>query len=221
MPQGAGATKGHPMRLTIFGATGILGKALLQEALGDEHEVTALVRSPEKISAFSDQVNVVVGDYLDADVRARALDGADAVLSTIGPPMKRAPNNGEYTKAMTELIGQMQSGGIKRIIAVGGAGLRLGDEKLGLQRAFMRLMLRLMGGKGYWDKEQEHNVLCASSLNWTILRPPQIASASGNFVVSRDGPAAFKADPRQLARFMVASLNDSATVRTAPFVATK
>ena len=209
------------MRLTIFGATGILGKALLQEALGDEHEVTALVRSPEKISAFSDQVNVVVGDYLDAEVRAQALKGTDAVLSTIGPPMKRAPNNGEYTKAMTELIGQMQSAGIERIIAVGGAGLRLGNEKLGLPRAFMRLMLRFMGGKGYWDKEKEHNALYASQLNWTILRPPQIASVSGKLVVSEDGPAAFKSDPTQLARFMVASLKDSATVRTAPYVATK
>lgn len=209
------------MKLTIFGGTGIVGQVLLKEALAADYDVTALVRSPEKISTISDQVSLVVGDYFDADARARALEGADAVLSTIGPPMKRAPNNGEYAKAMTELIEQMQSAGIARIVAVGGAGLRLGDEKLGVPRRMMRLMLRLMGGKGYWDKEQEHNILCASSLDWTILRPPQIAETSGHFVVSKDGPAAFKADPTQLARHMVASLVDAATVRMAPFVATK
>lgn len=209
------------MKLTIFGVTGTVGKALLEEALSEKHDITALVRSPAKISAFSDQMSLVIGDYFDANARAQALNGADAVLSTIGPPMKRAPNNGEYTKAMTELIGQMQSSGIERIIAVGGAGLRLGDEKLDLPRGTMRLVLRLMGGKGYWDKEQEHNALCESPLDWTILRPPQIAQASGRFVISQDGPVAFKVDPTQLARHMVASLNDAAAVRTAPFVATK
>lgn len=209
------------MNLAIFGATGTVGTALLLEALAANHKVKALVRSPDKISAFSDRISIIVGDYFDADARAQALVGADAVLSTIGPPMKRAPNNGEYAKAMTELIGQMQSAGIERIVAVGGAGLRLGDEKLALSRKTMRWMLRLAGGKGYWDKEQEHNVLCASLLNWTILRPPQIASAAGRFVTSKDGPAAFKADPVQLAGHMVAILNDPDSLRTAPFVATK
>ena len=209
------------MKLTILGATGTVGTALIQEALADKHDITALARNPAKISSYSDRVNVVVGDYFDADARARALEGADAVLTTIGPPMKRTPNNGEYNKAMTELIGQMQSAGIQRIVAVGGAGLRLGNEKLTLPRRIMRLMLRLLGGKGYWDKEKEHNVLFASQLAWTILRPPQIAPVSGEFVVSLDGPKAFKADPIQLARHMMASLHDPETVRTAPFVATK
>jgi len=209
------------MKLTVFGATGTLGKFLLEETLAETHQITALVRSPEKISAFADRVNIIAGDYFDEDARAQAIEGAEAVLSTIGPPMKRAPNNGEYTKAMIELIGQMQNAGIDRIIAVGGAGLRLGDEKLGLPRRIMRMMLRLMGGQGYWDKEQEHNALYASQLNWTILRPPQIAPASGNLVLTTDSPAAFKADPAQLARQMVASLNDAETERTAPFVATK
>ncbi|MEO1638052.1 MAG: NAD(P)H-binding protein [Pseudomonadota bacterium] len=136
------------MKLTIFGATGTVGTALIQDALAKKHDITALVRSPAKISAYSDRVNVVVGDYFDADARARALEGAEAVLTTIGPPMKRAPNNGEYQKAMTELIGQMQNAGIQRIVAVGGAGLRLGNEELPLPRRIMRLMLRLLGAKG-------------------------------------------------------------------------
>ncbi|MEX0284286.1 MAG: NAD(P)-dependent oxidoreductase [Paracoccaceae bacterium] len=209
------------MKLTIFGATGPVGVALIQEALSENHETTALVRTPAKISAYSDRLKLVVGDYFDADARAKALEGADAVLTTIGPPMKRAPNNGEYAKAMTELIGQMQKAEIQRIVAIGGAGLRLGDEELVFPRRIMRLMLRLFGGKGYWDKEREHNALFASRLAWTILRPPQIAPVSGEFVVSQDRPKAFKADPMQLAHHMMASLNDRESVHTAPFVATK
>ncbi len=185
------------MKLAVFGASGAVGTALLTEALSAGHTITALVRGPEKISAFADRIDIVVGDYLDADARARTLDGAEAVLSTIGPPLKRAPNTGAYAEAMTDLIGQLDRAGITRIVAIGGAGLRLGQEPLSLSRGMMRLILRLMGGPGYWDKEREHTALSASSLDWTILRPPQVTSAAGRFVTSDDGPAAFKADPGQ------------------------
>ena len=63
------------MKLAIFGATGTVGQALLQEALAANHSVTALVRSPEKIAASADRVSIIVGDYFDADARAQALDG--------------------------------------------------------------------------------------------------------------------------------------------------
>ncbi|MEM7303157.1 MAG: NAD(P)H-binding protein [Pseudomonadota bacterium] len=209
------------MKLVIFGATGTLEKFVLEAALAEQHQITMLARSPYKISAFADRISIIAGDYFDENARTQALVGAEAVLSTLGPPMRRSPNNGEYAKAMIELIDQTQTAGIDRIVAVGGAGLRLGNERLALPRRIIRLMLRVMGGKGHWDKEHEHNALHASRLNWTILHPPQIARASGQLVVTQDGPAAFKADPAQLAHQMLASLTDAATVRTAPFVATK
>ncbi len=209
------------MKLAVFGASGMLGQVLLKEVLAANHTVTALVRSPDKVSAFYDQITIVEGDYFDAHARAKTLEGADAVLSTIGPPMSRTSNNGEYSKAIAGLIEQMQSKDIKRIVAIGGAGLLLADEKLSVQRRLMRMMLILMGGKGYRDKEGEHNVLCASPMDWTIQRPPQITTASGQFVTSDDGPATFKVDPVQLARYMIEILTEPETVRTAPFVASQ
>lgn len=209
------------MKLALFGASGGLGLHLLEAALADGHEVAALVRSPQKVQAFAGRIAVQIGDYFDPQARAAVLRGAEAVLSTIGPPQKRVANDGEYARAMEGLIGQMQEAGIRRIIAVGGAGLRLGDEHLALSRALMRQMLRLMIGKGYLDKEAEHNRLFASALDWTIARPTQITSAKGQLVVTHDRPASAKVDSRQVAQFMVGCLTDATFVRAAPFLATK
>ena len=37
------------MKLALIGATGYVGAALLEEALNRDHQVTALVRHPEKL----------------------------------------------------------------------------------------------------------------------------------------------------------------------------
>lgn len=208
------------MRLAVFGATGMVGKAVTKAALDEGHEVVALVRSPEKLESLASRITLIPGDYFDPHAQCATLNNADAVLSTIGPPMKRGPNNGEYTHAMEQLIEAMRANSVNRIIAIGGAGLRLGDEKLGMARGIMRQILRWRGGPDYFDKEAEHNALFQSGLDWTILRPPQIGFASGEFTSTVNKVAGFKVDARQLASHMVEILNDRNSFQTAPFVAT-
>lgn len=67
---GAGVACGAGMTLAVFGGTGPVGQALVQQALAANHTVTALVRSPEKIAGFSDPVRIIVGDCFDAGARA-------------------------------------------------------------------------------------------------------------------------------------------------------
>jgi len=52
------------MRVVLFGATGMIGSRILQELLSRGHQVTAVVRNPEKVAAGS--ATVVKGDVTDA-----------------------------------------------------------------------------------------------------------------------------------------------------------
>jgi putative NADH-flavin reductase len=208
------------MKVAIFGSTGMLGMLLTKVALEAGHDIVTLVRKPEKLGGLASQIKVLKGDYFSPKDQRATLEGVDAVLTTIGPTLKRGQNQGEYTLAMQSLVAAMQDTSVQRIVAVGGAGLKLGDEKLSFGRAIMRQILRLGAGADYADKENEHNVLFRSSLNWTIVRPPQIADATGKFTPTLDKVAGFKVDAGQLAKYMVDSLEDTATIRTAPFVAT-
>jgi putative NADH-flavin reductase len=71
------------MKLTIFAATGRIGRQLLQQGVAAGHEVTAVVRNPAKLSAG---VRAVTSDLSAPDPAAleSAVNGADAVLSGLG-----------------------------------------------------------------------------------------------------------------------------------------
>ena len=68
------------MKLFILGATGGIGRHLLQLALERGHHVTAYVRSPQKIESTHARLNVVQGDVFNPDQLARSMAGHDAVL---------------------------------------------------------------------------------------------------------------------------------------------
>lgn len=49
------------MRLLILGATGATGQHLLEQALAEGHEVTAIVRDPSKVTTKHERLRVVKG----------------------------------------------------------------------------------------------------------------------------------------------------------------
>ena len=81
------------MKLTIFAATGGIGRQLLEQAVAAGHDVTAVVRSPEKLSG--EAVRVVKADLAAPDPAAleSAVRGADAVLSGLGPRSNPMPGS--------------------------------------------------------------------------------------------------------------------------------
>lgn len=198
----------------------MVGRVLLEEALDAGHEIVALVRHPEKLGDQASKVSIIAGDYLDQNAQRETIKGTDAVLTTVGPPMRRGNNTIGYASAMQTLISAMESASVSRIVALGGAGLKLGNENLGLKRTFMRRMLIMMSGEGYLEKEREHNVLYNSPLDWTILRPPQIKEANGTFAMSPEQSPGMTVDTRQLAKCMLDALSDASMIKRAPFVAT-
>src|SRR5207237_10855750 len=68
----------------VLGATGRTGRLVVEQALAAGHTVTALVRSPEKVANGNANLRVVTGSATDKSDLARALEGADAVISTLG-----------------------------------------------------------------------------------------------------------------------------------------
>src|SRR6202521_71231 len=72
------------MKLAVLGATGRTGRLVVEQALAAGHTVTALVRSPEKLTTSNSNLRVVTGKATDTSDVSRALEGADAVISTLG-----------------------------------------------------------------------------------------------------------------------------------------
>ncbi len=164
------------------------------------------------------------GDYFNTSKVAETICGADAVLSTIGPPLSRKHIQrvgGKYPEAMQSLIREMSTAKIAKIVAIAGAGCFLENEKTAFSRKMIRRILRVLVGQLYLDKEKEHQLLAASSLDWTIVRPPQIkAEKEGQLVASHKKLASGAVDVGQLVHFMLNNLENDDWLRAAPLVAT-
>jgi hypothetical protein len=75
------------MKVCIVGASGKLGKYMVQHALDRGYEVVAVCRerSVSKLDAFKDRINIVPGPTNDREVIKRAVDGCDGVLTVLVP----------------------------------------------------------------------------------------------------------------------------------------
>ena len=115
------------MKLIVFGATGMVGKQLVQQALFKDHEVKAFGRNVYT-SGFADNNNLqlIQGALFDGNEVYNAIKGCDAILSAIGGGFDGSDK--ARTLGMKNMITQMKKAGIKRIIAIGGMGVLNADE---------------------------------------------------------------------------------------------
>lgn len=110
------------MKIVLFGATGQVGQRIVTEALQRGHEVVGVVRDPSRSTSPDPRVPLLQGDATDAASVAAAVRGADAVVSAISPRPGTTGHAPTLTDAARALVGGLRQAGVKRLLAVGGAG---------------------------------------------------------------------------------------------------
>ena len=73
-----------PMTVLVVGATGSIGRLVVDEALRQGHVVRALVRNSDNARRIPAQAQVVVGDVTRPDTLPDAVNGVDAIVFTLG-----------------------------------------------------------------------------------------------------------------------------------------
>src|SRR4051794_35620030 len=104
------------MRIVLYGASGNAGSRILRELQSRGHEVTAVVRHPQKMPA---NIRSVRDDLSHADHIARIIGGADAVVSAYAPPQDDTDRLVNVTERQIDAV---RTAGVPRLIVVGGAG---------------------------------------------------------------------------------------------------
>lgn len=195
------------MRLFVIGATGRTGTAILDLARARGHDVTAFVRSPQKLQP-DDLLTVVQGNPLRAETIAAALPGHDAVLSAIGPPPREAFRPSTLlTDCARATVEAMAASGVRRLAIVSAA---LFPEK-GLYFAFFQWLAQHHVN----DLRVMERAVQASGLAWTIARPPRLTkSRESTFLAIRDKlpPGSRAMSYRSVAAFMLDAVERGAHV---------
>ena len=108
------------MNIVIYGASGMIGQRITQEALNRGHTVTAIVRNPLRLTLTHPNLTVKQGNILDPNDVARVVAGHDAVINAT---RQSAGQPGQtFADAAHALIDGMTRAGVRRLLVVGGAG---------------------------------------------------------------------------------------------------
>ncbi|MEO0057208.1 MAG: hypothetical protein RIT17_654 [Pseudomonadota bacterium] len=142
--------------LAITGATGFVGSAVLDAALGQGHQVRALTRRPQAERA---RVEWVRGDLADKAALADLCESVDAVIHVAG--LTNTPDTAEFEVANVDgtiaVIAAMRAGGARRLVFVSSLSAR--EPQLSAYGA---------------SKARAEQVVEASGLDWTTVRPPAV-----------------------------------------------
>lgn len=194
------------MRLLVLGATGRTGGAVVERAGAAGHDVVSFGRRPKE------GVESLVGAFGD-EAFAEAVRGADAVLSCL------ASSNSDpvCSRAATAVL---ETDPTARYLTVAGAGVDRPTDDKGLPDRAIGLVMRLMVGRMLADRQREVDMLAASRVRWTALRPPRLTEGkpTGAWAFTHDRPAATWIDRADLAGAMLEALERVDLVGRAPFV---
>ncbi|OUJ67858.1 NAD(P)-dependent oxidoreductase [Hymenobacter crusticola] len=216
-------------RILLYGATGRTGGLLLDYALAQGYAVTALVRNPANLTRHVPQLTVVAGSPTNlADVR-RAMTGCHAVISALSAlseaesfSRKKITPPHTLETTMRNTLTSMAEQGVKRIVTLSSIGV---GDSWPYAPWYMRLLIKLTNFKWVFaDHRAQEELLRQSGLEWVIARPVALTNHDqlGQLVVRyQQTPAPFAISRRQLARFMVDSLQHDEYIHKAPLLAEK
>lgn len=115
-------------KVAVIGATGFVGKQVVNELANRGYEVNAIARDSSKVET-KDNVNAISADVNDVEEFAKVLEGNDAVINTFNPGWTNPNLYDDFLNGSKNIESAVEKSGVKRFITVGGAGSLFIDGK--------------------------------------------------------------------------------------------
>lgn len=176
------------MKIALIGATGFVGSAILQEALQRGHEVTAIVRHPEKLSRHP-KLHPHNADIQNIDEVTRSVAGHDVVISAFSPGWTNPNMYDVQVRGTRAIVDGVKKAGIKRMLFVGGAGSL--EVKPGVQSVDLPEFPAEYKQGALATRETLNLLRNESSLDWSFLSPSADlfpGQKTGRFRLGTDQP---------------------------------
>lgn len=162
------------MNVTVFGASGNVGKLVVKQLVADGHNVTVFVH---KSNPFSDtpSVQIVQGDIISSSDIELALQGADAIISCLGS--WHTPTKNILETAMKSIIPVAEKNPKLRLISLTGSAALAPGDSLTIVDKLNRYVLGKIAPKILYDGEAHIQLLSNSTLDWVVVRSPVMTSS--------------------------------------------
>jgi len=169
------------VRILVLGATGRVGSHVVSFALHDNHHVTAVVRTPNKLNLCHENLHIIKGDVTDKHNIEEAMIDIDIVISALS-----TDGTTTLTKSIPIILDAMTKENVKRIITVGTAGIlqsRLNPNLLRYQSSESRRTTTFSAQ----EHHQVFEILKQSEMDWTIVCPTYLPDGAytGHYRIER------------------------------------
>lgn len=213
------------MKVCIAGASGKLGRYMVQHSLDRGYEVVGVCRaqSVSKLDAFKDRITIVPGATTDREVIKHAVAGCDGVLTVLAPWGVQ-----QYSSGTAQAVLDYARPGARLIFSCGWHITRDGQDVYSWRfRALVAVfgqIARLLRLVELDDQVEACRRIFASGTRWTVVRGSDLeeGESQGLPVWSRHVGDPVLASNRtrrvDFALFMVAALEDDAFVQEAPAI---
>ncbi len=203
------------MKVAIIGATGTLGRHLVDKALAEGHDVTAFARKALELGRTHRCLTPLAGDALDPKAVEQAVAGQDAVIVALGAGRKgniRAPGTQNVIEAM-------RRHNVQRLISLSSLGV--GDSQAHLTLFWKYVMFGLILRPAMADHEAQEAAIRQSKVDWTIVRPGSFTDGPETGTYKHGFPSTernlqLKISRADIAHFMVGQLTADAYLRKSP-----
>lgn len=194
------------MKIIVFGATGGVGRHVVNQALQTGDEVTAFVRDLTKLQIENDHLHVVRGDATNAEEVSAAIAGHDAVVSCLGSN-KMVAKSTQLEEMTQHIVAGMEAHHVKRIVYTASAGINNELPGVGGKMVMKMLQNVLIDHRHAVDLIQAHK-----DLQYTIVRPLGLTNDdyTGEYREAKEGvPENARNIPRaDVAHFILKALGD-------------
>jgi uncharacterized protein len=153
------------VNICLFGATGRVGSIILENAMSQQHSITALVRDMKKLNSNGAGLEVKTGNVLNETDIANSLTGSDVVISALN-----TDGITTLSGSMPLIIKHMKEQEIKRVITIGTAGILQARSAPHLYR-FQSSESKRKSTRDAEEHLKAYLMLKDSGLDWTVVCP--------------------------------------------------
>ena len=208
------------MKIAVFGATGKVGRHLVDQALDRGDEVTVFVRDASKLTAQQrERLKVMQGDVLAPKAVEQAVVGTTAVLSALGHT--KTSSKDVLTEGTKNIVAAMNEHGVRRLVSLTGAGVRDPKDEPKLIDRAIGTLLKFLQRDLLEDSIGQARVIRESDLEWVIVRAPVLneGEKKGEYRIGYVGKeSGTKLSRADLASFMLKQMTDDTYLHQAPMV---